>query len=159
MLKQAVERYPNYAPAHSMLAFAMLVSRLLGWTLIAPQVKEAATLAARAAELDDSDPWAHLALGYVAHTMRRTDDASDKSPRLHNLREPTIQLFVAGNFKEKPIVNKPHFACLPHTGVEAEECYRRNAIDLDSCFSCITPEGASNLNRSGVILVSLVGTM
>jgi TolB-like protein/Tfp pilus assembly protein PilF len=75
MLKQAVERYPNYAPAHSMLAFAMLVSRLLGWTLIAPQVKEAATLAARAAELDDSDPWAHLALGYVAHTMRRTDDA------------------------------------------------------------------------------------
>ena len=38
-------------------------------------MKEAATLAARAAELDDSDPWAHLALGYVAHMMRRTDDA------------------------------------------------------------------------------------
>jgi TolB-like protein/class 3 adenylate cyclase/Flp pilus assembly protein TadD len=85
MLKQAVERYPEYAPAHSMLAFAMMVSRLLGWTLIAPQVKEAATLAARAAELDDSDPWAHLALGYAAHTMRRTDDAAQEYQRAIDL--------------------------------------------------------------------------
>ena len=38
-----------------MLAFAILVSRLLGWTLVAPQVKEAEALAVRAAELDDSD--------------------------------------------------------------------------------------------------------
>ena len=34
MLKRAIERYPDYAPAHSMLAFALLVSRLLGWTLV-----------------------------------------------------------------------------------------------------------------------------
>ena len=40
LLKQAVERYPDYAPAHSMLAFALLISRLLGWTLVAPEVKE-----------------------------------------------------------------------------------------------------------------------
>jgi adenylate cyclase len=85
MLKQAVERYPGYAPAHSMLAFAMLTSRLLGWALIAPQVKEAETLAARAAELDDSDPWAHLALGYVAHTMRRTDAAAEEYQRAIDL--------------------------------------------------------------------------
>jgi adenylate cyclase len=85
LLKKAVERYPDYAPAHSMLAFAMLVSRLLGWTLIAPQVKEAATLAARAAELDDSDPWAHLALGYVAHMMRRTEDAQQEYQRAIDL--------------------------------------------------------------------------
>ena len=85
MLKQAVERYPDYAPAHSMLAFALLMSRLLGWTLVAPQVKEAAALAARAAELDDSDPWAHLALGYVAHTMRRTDDAAQEYQRAIDL--------------------------------------------------------------------------
>jgi TolB-like protein len=74
-LKKAVELYPDYAPVQSMLAFAMLVSRLFGWTLVAPPLKEAATLAKRAAELDDSDPWAHLALGYVAYMMRRTDDA------------------------------------------------------------------------------------
>jgi tetratricopeptide (TPR) repeat protein len=85
ILKQAVARYPEYAPAHSMLAFAMLISRLLGWTLVAPQVKEAAALATRAAELDDSDPWAHLALGYVAHTMRRTDDATREYQRAIDL--------------------------------------------------------------------------
>ena len=85
MLKQAVERYPDYAPAYSMLAFAMLTSRLLGWTLVAPQVKEAEALAARAAELDDSDPWAHLALGYVAHTMRRTDAAAEEYQRAIDL--------------------------------------------------------------------------
>lgn len=32
MLKKAVELHPDYAPAHGMLAFAMLVSRLFGWT-------------------------------------------------------------------------------------------------------------------------------
>ena len=85
LLRKAVERYPDYAPAYSMLAFAMLVSRLLGWTLIAPQVKEAASLAARAAELDDSDPWAHLALGYAAHMMRRTEDAQQEFQRAIDL--------------------------------------------------------------------------
>ena len=85
ILRKAVERYPDYAPAYSMLAFAMLVSRLLGWTLIAPQVKEAASLAARAAELDDSDPWAHLALGYAAHMMRRTEDAQQEFQRAIDL--------------------------------------------------------------------------
>jgi hypothetical protein len=40
-----VERYPDYAPAHSMLAFAMLMSRVFGWTLVAPQVKDAAAVA------------------------------------------------------------------------------------------------------------------
>jgi adenylate cyclase len=85
ILKKAVERYPNYGPAHSMLAFAMLVSRLIGLTLVAPQLKEAAALAARAAELDGSDPWAHLALGYVAHMMRRTEDAKQEYQRAINL--------------------------------------------------------------------------
>ena len=87
ILKQAVERYPDYAPACSMLAFAMLVSRLLGWSVgeREPLVKQAAALATRAAELDDSDPWAHLALGYVAFTMRRTDHAVQEFQRALDL--------------------------------------------------------------------------
>ncbi len=84
-LKRAVERYPDYAPAHSMLAFMLLVSGYVGWTVTKPQVKQAATLAARAAELDDSDPWAHLALGYVAFTMRRTDHAVEEFQRALDL--------------------------------------------------------------------------
>jgi adenylate cyclase len=87
MLKQAVERYPDYAPAHSMLAFMLLVSDYLGWSVgeREPRVKQAAVLAARAADLDDSDPWAHLALGYVAYTTRRTDEAVEEFQRALDL--------------------------------------------------------------------------
>src|SRR6516165_6061167 len=80
IVKKAIELYPDYSPAQSMLAFAMLVSRLFGWTLVAP-VKEAAVLPKRAAELDDSDPWAHFALGYVAYMSRRTDEAKQEYQR------------------------------------------------------------------------------
>ena len=75
ILKRAVERYPNYAPAHSMLAFALLVAGYAGWSPAESPVDEAARLANRAAELDDNDPWAHLALGYVASMRRRTEEA------------------------------------------------------------------------------------
>ena len=87
ILKQAVERYPDYAPAHSMLAFMMLVSAYVGWASgeRQSQVKQAAALATRAAELDDSDPWAYFALGYVAYTMRRTDKAIEEFQRAIDL--------------------------------------------------------------------------
>ena len=87
MLKQAVERHPDYAPAHSMLAFVLLVWGYAGWTLSEqePQTKQAATLAARAAELDDSDPWAHLALGYIAVTRRSPGEAVAEFQRAINL--------------------------------------------------------------------------
>jgi len=75
MLRLAVERYPNYAPAQSMLAFALLVSDHVGWAPAGKPYRLAAELAHRAAELDDNDPWAHLALGYLAFTARHTDDA------------------------------------------------------------------------------------
>jgi len=84
-LKRAVERYPDYAPAHSMLAFMLLVSDYVGWTFTEPQVKQAATLATRAAELDDSDPWAHFALGFVAFTRRGTDNAVEQFQRALDL--------------------------------------------------------------------------
>jgi tetratricopeptide (TPR) repeat protein len=40
------------------------------------QLQDAARHAARAAELDDSDPWAHLALGFVAFVRRQTNVAA-----------------------------------------------------------------------------------
>ena len=85
ILRQVVERYPTYAPAHSMLAFMLLVSRQVGWIVIEPQLKEPAALAARAAELDDSDPWAYLALGCVAFTHRHTEDAAQQFRRAIDL--------------------------------------------------------------------------
>jgi hypothetical protein len=54
ILRQAVVRYPEYAPAHSMLAFMLLLLGYLGF--IALQTREAAALATRAVELDNSDP-------------------------------------------------------------------------------------------------------
>jgi tetratricopeptide (TPR) repeat protein len=85
ILKELVERHPSYAPAHSMLAFALLVSRQGGWHVMEPHVTEAASLAARALELDGSDPWAHLALGFVATTRRRTDEAVEEFERALDL--------------------------------------------------------------------------
>jgi adenylate cyclase len=84
MLRRAVEHYPDYAPAHSMLAFMLLVSGY-AWNIMGPQVSEAATLAARAAQLDDSDPWAHLASGFAAFMRRRTDEATEQFQRALDL--------------------------------------------------------------------------
>ena len=75
MLREAVRRYPDYGPAHSMLAFALLFSGHVGWTPDSEDYEHAAELARRAAELDDDDPWAHIALGYLAFTKRQTDEA------------------------------------------------------------------------------------
>src|SRR3984957_9463998 len=85
LFEQVVQRHPFYAPAHSMLAFVLLVSRQGGWHIMEPQVAQAANLAARAVELDDSDPWAHLALGFVAFTGRRTDEAAEEFQRALDL--------------------------------------------------------------------------
>ena len=51
-----MERYPDYGPAHSMLAFALLVSSQVGWVPEGHHYAYAAGLAQRAAELDDEDP-------------------------------------------------------------------------------------------------------
>jgi tetratricopeptide (TPR) repeat protein len=85
ILRHAVERFPDYGPAHSMLAFMLLLSQLTGWKIDKSLGKQAETLAERAAELDDSDPWAHLALGYAACSMRRTDEAVEEFRRALDL--------------------------------------------------------------------------
>ena len=67
-----------------MLAFSLLLARQFGWTM-EPQVKQAEALALRAAVLDDSDPWAHLALGLVATARRRTNEAVEEFQRALDL--------------------------------------------------------------------------
>jgi adenylate cyclase len=73
ILQEAVQRYPSYAPAHSMLAFALVIAVYVGWM---PADRDLASrLARRAVELDEDDPWAHAALGYLAFTGRQTEDS------------------------------------------------------------------------------------
>jgi tetratricopeptide (TPR) repeat protein len=81
MLRQATERYPDYAPAQSMLAFALLFRAIPAGAFVSPDLEQALPLASRAAELDDNDPWAHLALGWAAVLMRRTDTAVQEYQR------------------------------------------------------------------------------
>ena len=52
-----------------------MVSGHVGWTPESDEYSYAAKLAQRAAQLDIEDPWAHLALGYVAFIKRQTDEA------------------------------------------------------------------------------------
>jgi tetratricopeptide (TPR) repeat protein len=63
----------------------LLVSEYIGWSFMEPQAKQAASLAARAVELDDSDPWAYFALGFVAFKRRGTDDAVEQFQRALDL--------------------------------------------------------------------------
>jgi adenylate cyclase len=81
-LNAAVGRYPDYAPAHSLLAFILLVSGHLNLSYTSgSQLARAIELATRAAELDDSDPWAHLALGYAAFMRRSTAESTAEFQR------------------------------------------------------------------------------
>jgi adenylate cyclase len=85
MLKTAAGRYPDYAPAQSMLAFALLFRAIPAGAFRSPDLEEALPLASRAAEIDDSDPWAHLALGWAALLMRRTEMAVEEYQRALNI--------------------------------------------------------------------------
>ncbi len=82
LLEEAVQKYPDYGPAHSLLAFALLVSGHVGWIpesevyrYSTKLVHRAGELARHAAELDDEDPWAHLALGNYCFIERCTEEA------------------------------------------------------------------------------------
>lgn len=75
MLREAIARYPDYAPARSMLAFCLVLAGHFGWLPSFEVPALAVESAWRAMELDDNDPWAYLALGYVAFVDRRTDES------------------------------------------------------------------------------------
>jgi TolB-like protein/Flp pilus assembly protein TadD len=81
ILRSTVQKYPDYGPAHSLLAFALLVSDHVGWKPEGDDYGDAAELARRAAQLDNEDPWAHLALGYFAFTQCQTDETIQEYKR------------------------------------------------------------------------------
>jgi adenylate cyclase len=75
ILRQAVQRCPDYAPAHSMLALTLVIAAYVGLGPAGGERGFASQLVHRAVELDEEDPWAHAALGYLAFTSHRTEDA------------------------------------------------------------------------------------
>lgn len=86
ILRQTVAQFPDYGPAHSLLAFALLVSGHVGWWINESEDNRyAAQLAHRAQRLDDEDPWAHLALGYLSFTERQTGESVSQYMRALDL--------------------------------------------------------------------------
>ncbi len=81
LLRTATERHPDYTPAQSMLAFALLFRAIPTGAFQSPDAKEAQARASRAAEIDDNDPWAHLALGWGALLQRQTEVAVEEYQR------------------------------------------------------------------------------
>lgn len=72
-LRRAHEAFPAYAPAMSLLSFALLFANYSGWE--GGSRAEAMALAHDAIERDVQDPWAHMAMGFVALSERETDEA------------------------------------------------------------------------------------
>ena len=74
-LERAVETYPEYAPARSLLAFSILFAVHMGWLDRARELRRGHEQALAATSLDDHDPWGHIALGYEALMARRTEES------------------------------------------------------------------------------------
>jgi TolB-like protein/Flp pilus assembly protein TadD len=73
-LQHAVEAYPDYAPARSLLGFCLVFSAHMGWIDRDQGVLPGRQHATQAIALDEYDPWGHIALGYAALMERRTDE-------------------------------------------------------------------------------------
>jgi TolB-like protein/Flp pilus assembly protein TadD len=75
ILTRAVEIYPDYAPARSLLGFCLAFGAHMGWVDRAAAVSTSREHAGRAIALDDRDSWGHFALGYAAMMEHRTEES------------------------------------------------------------------------------------
>lgn len=74
LLRQAIKLSPNYAKAHSVLAFAEARMVFFG-AGIEKTLSRALEIAQAAVALDKDDPWSHFSVGYIVCFTSRYDDA------------------------------------------------------------------------------------
>jgi len=84
-LKRAVEAYPDYAPAQSLLGFCLVFAAHMGWVDRVQGLLAGREHIIRAITLDDCDPWGQIALGYLAMMERRTEESIAAFRRAVNL--------------------------------------------------------------------------
>jgi TolB-like protein len=84
-LERAVEAYPDYAPARSLLGFSLVFAAHMGWIDRDRGLLPGRQHALRAIALDERDPWGHIALGYCAMMERRTEESVAALRRALNL--------------------------------------------------------------------------
>ena len=77
-LRRAIAIEPDYARAHSLLAWTYITGAHMGWVSFADVFSLALESARRSVERDGEDPWAHLALGYVHMLSRRFKPAIEE---------------------------------------------------------------------------------
>jgi TolB-like protein/Flp pilus assembly protein TadD len=75
ILERAVEAYPDYVPARSLLGFRLVFAAHMGWVDRDQGLRTGREYALRALALDDRDSWGHSALGYWAMMERRTEES------------------------------------------------------------------------------------
>ena len=75
LLRKAIALDPGYAQAHSLLSFAIMLGAHMGWESQEGALALASDAAHRALFLDSTDPWAHVALGYVLAWGGQADEA------------------------------------------------------------------------------------
>ena len=83
-LKHAVEVYPDYAPARSLLGFCLAFAAHMGW-IDRSDLLPGREHAIRALALDEHDPWGHIALGYAALMEWRSEESIASLRRAVNL--------------------------------------------------------------------------
>jgi adenylate cyclase len=72
LCRRAIEIVPGYGQAHSLLAWAILRTSIWSGDL---RAEEAGDVVRVALDLDDRDPWAHVAHGMLSQRLRRFDEA------------------------------------------------------------------------------------
>jgi TolB-like protein len=75
MLKRAVEAYPDYAPARSLLGFCLVFAAHNGWIDRDLGLRTGREHIMRATAIDDCDPWGQIAFGYSSMMERRTEES------------------------------------------------------------------------------------
>ena len=99
ILKRAVETYPDYAPARSLLGFRLVFAAHMGWVDADEGLLTGHQHAIRAIALDDRDPWGHIALGYWALMERRTEESIAAFRRARQSQS---------QFRGRPFPSQPH---------------------------------------------------
>jgi TolB-like protein/Flp pilus assembly protein TadD len=75
LLERAVTIDPGYAQAHSVLAYVLGLDVVYGWRPPENALPLALEAAQKAVQLDDDDPWSHVALGSVLGRGDRPEEA------------------------------------------------------------------------------------
>jgi TolB-like protein len=74
-LSRAVESYPDYARARSLLGFCLVFAAHNGWIDRDQGLLAGRQHVGRAVVLDDCDPWGQIAFGYLSMMERRTEES------------------------------------------------------------------------------------